>query len=109
MKALIVSIFLMLGCQTSAFAETKGDILVQLSSGDIDGVENSFSTLQKNFEKGLSTEYDLLDAYKVFYQKEDRIRPQLDSWIKAYPKSASAISPGPFTIQPIMAIFTPFR
>jgi hypothetical protein len=26
-----------------------------------------------------------------------------------YPKSASAISPGPFTMQPMMAIFTPLR
>src|SRR6185369_1358355 len=29
--------------------------------------------------------------------------------LPTYPKSASAISPGPFTIQPMMAIFTPFR
>src|SRR5688572_9824792 len=29
--------------------------------------------------------------------------------LPTYPKSASAISPGPFTIQPMMAIFTPFK
>ncbi|MFT5534536.1 MAG: hypothetical protein ACI8WM_002290 [Burkholderiaceae bacterium] len=79
MKTVIVSILLMLGCITSALAETKGDVLEQLISGNFDGTENIFSTLQKNFEKGLASEYELLDAYKVFYQKEDRIRPQLDS------------------------------
>jgi tetratricopeptide (TPR) repeat protein len=66
------------------------DAVTQLCSGNIENVERRFSGLQSDFEKGKVTEYELFDAYKAFYQQEDRYRPQFDSWIKAYPSSASA-------------------
>jgi tetratricopeptide (TPR) repeat protein len=64
--------------------------LEQLNSGKVKEVENSFSALQAKFDQGMVTEYDLLDAYKGFYQREDRYSPQLNSWIKSYPNSSAA-------------------
>lgn len=64
--------------------------LEQLKANKVAVVEHQFSTLQARFEKGDASEYDLLDAYKSFYQREDLYRPQLDNWIKSYPKSSSA-------------------
>ncbi len=53
-------------------------------------MENVFSTLQGKFESGEASEHDLLDAYKAFYQREDKYRSQLNRWIDRYPKSSSA-------------------
>lgn len=72
-----------------AFAQT-GDILEQLRSGHFRSVETRFSTVQTDFEKGRVTEFDLLDAYKVFYRKDDNLRTELNAWVTAYPESSSA-------------------
>lgn len=89
MRGLVLSICLVLVCAQSAFAQL-GNPLEQLRSGNFQLVENAYSALQSRFEGGMATEYDLLDAYKVFYQREDRYRDQLNNWIRHYPKSASA-------------------
>lgn len=64
--------------------------LEQLRQKNIAAVETGFAELQRKFDEGDATEYNLLDAYKAFYQREDRYRAELDSWIAAYPKSSSA-------------------
>ena len=64
--------------------------LEQLSAGQVQAVEATFSALQDRFEKGTATEFELLEAYTAFYQREDRFGEQLSNWIKAYPKSAAA-------------------
>jgi tetratricopeptide (TPR) repeat protein len=46
--------------------------------------------VQSEFEKGRITEFTLLDLYKVFYQRQDNLRAELNAWVKAYPKSSSA-------------------
>jgi tetratricopeptide (TPR) repeat protein len=89
LKALMLSICIVLGYAHVLSAQVS-DALSQLAAGKVDMVERAFSTLQSNFEQGRATEFDLLDAYKVFYQREDSYSPQLDRWIKAYPKSSSA-------------------
>ena len=61
-----------------------------MRSGGFQSVETRFSTVQSEFEKGRITEFDLLDTYKVFYQREDNHRSELNAWVKAYPKSPSA-------------------
>ena len=66
------------------------DPIEQLQENHVSVVQNEFSTLQKEFEKGEATEYDLLDAYKAFYQRDDIYRPELNNWIKSYPNSSSA-------------------
>ena len=86
MKSWAICIFIAAACMSSAFAQT----LWQLESGDYQAVESAFATLQSKFEAGKATEYELLDAYKIFYQKEDRYRIPLDNWIGAYPNSPSA-------------------
>lgn len=89
MKSLILSICLLFVCTSSAFAETNNP-LEQLSAGDFATVEQAFSSLQTQFEQGEASEYELLDAYKVFYQQEDKYSAQFADWIKHYPKSSSA-------------------
>jgi len=66
------------------------DPLRLLSGQNFDAVEHAYADLQINFDKGIVTEYELADAYKAFYQTDDVYRPQLDGWIKRYPKSSSA-------------------
>jgi len=88
-KAFIIAIALVMSCAQSASAQSSSP-LEQLSAGHVDATEDMFSRLQTKFEKGLASEYELLDAYKAFYQREDRYRAQLNMWIKSYPKSASA-------------------
>ena len=88
-KFITFSIGLTLVCTQLAVAQhSRAQAL--LGSNNIIAVESEFSSLQRKFEQGEASEYDLLDAYKAFYQREDRYRSQLDNWIKQYPNSASA-------------------
>ena len=89
LKALFVSIFLTVGFSQLAFAQNF-DPLDLLTSGDVKSVEKFYSSLQSKFDSGAATEYDLLDAYKAFYQTDDKYRVQLANWIKTFPKSPSA-------------------
>ena len=89
LKHLILLIFLTAFCTQLAVAQPSR-ALALLGSNNVAAVESEFSSLQRKFEQGEASEYDLLDAYKIFYQREDRYRPQLDNWIKHFPNSASA-------------------
>ena len=84
-----LSLALLLSCGNSTSAPLH-DPLEDLRSGHVSLVESEYSSLQKRFEKGDASEYELLDAYKPFYQREDRYRPYLDNWIAQYPASSSA-------------------
>jgi tetratricopeptide (TPR) repeat protein len=64
--------------------------LNELESGNYQALEKRFSEIQTKFEKGNLPEFDLLDAYKLFYQRQDKFLNQLNSWIEHYPKSSSA-------------------
>ena len=86
----LIGLLCVIACSVpSTFAQSV-NALDQLKAGDFKLVEDSFSALQSEFEQGLKTEYDLFDAYKVFYQRDDVFRPQLNQWIERYPKSSSA-------------------
>lgn len=85
----VASTLTALGFVASAPAQTKSPLAL-LAEGQIAAVETSYSDLQRRFEAGKASEMDLLDAYMAFYQREDRYTPQLNAWIAAYPKSASA-------------------
>lgn len=89
MKSLTIWILLAACCMSSAFAQS-GNALGLLQRGNYEAVERAFATLQSKFAAGKATEYELLDAYKIFYQKEDNYRTFLNNWISAYPNSASA-------------------
>ncbi len=66
------------------------DSLQELSAGEYDRLEKAFTALQTRFEAKTASEYELLDAYKVFYLNEDKYNAQLGGWINLYPKSSSA-------------------
>ena len=76
----------------TAGAASQTRPLEQLSAGQFQAVEATYSALQGRFEKGSATEFELLEAYTAFYQREDRYGEQLGNWIKTYPKSASAFT-----------------
>jgi len=88
-RVLILSISVLVICSQLAIAQDE-DVLGLLRLGRFQSIETKFSNIQAGFEKGLVTEFDLLDMYKVFYQREDNFRIELNAWIKAYPKSPSA-------------------
>lgn len=62
----------------------------QLKNGRLEAAEQAFSALQSSFEQGRSTEFDLLDSYKVFYKEDAALAAALDEWIDAYPQSSYA-------------------
>lgn len=61
-----------------------------LRSGNYMALQKFYSTLQSRFKKGELSEVQLLDAYKPFYQNQDKYRAQLNAWIDRYPKSSYA-------------------
>lgn len=87
----LVSVFLcsVLFINQSLNAQTSGP-LEQLRSNNIAQVEAEYSALQKKFETGAASEYDLLDAYKAFYQRDDQYRAEFENWIRKYPTSPYA-------------------
>lgn len=89
MKSLAIWIFLAACCMSLPFAQSN-NTLGQLQNGDYEMVESTFAKLQSRFSAGKATEYELLDAYKIFYHKEDRYRSALNNWIRTYPNSPSA-------------------
>jgi tetratricopeptide (TPR) repeat protein len=72
-----------------SYAQTLAP-LEQLRSNNVAQVEAAYAGLQKRFEAGSASEYELLDAYKAFYQRQDQYRAEFGNWIKRYPASASA-------------------
>ena len=87
-RSLILLIIFML-LTPSSFAERLAPYDA-LNSGDYQALQRIFSTIESNFRKGELTEYQLLDAYKVFYQRQDVFRKQLNSWVANYPDSPIA-------------------
>ena len=89
LKSIALLVYLAFACAQPTFAQFANP-LEQLRSNNVAGVEEAFFELQKRFETGEASEYDLLDAYKAFYQRDDEHRPELDEWIKRFPNSSSA-------------------
>jgi len=89
LKSIALLAYLTFACAQTTFAQLANP-LEQLRAKNVAGVEEEFSALQKRFETGEASEYELLDAYKVFYQRDDRHRPELDEWIESFPNSSSA-------------------
>lgn len=81
---------LLAGFVELGFAQIPASVLTQLRSGNPAAAESSFSALQKAFESGQITEYDLLDSYKVFYGEDSSVAVGLDRWVSTYPKSSPA-------------------
>lgn len=90
LKSITLLICLVVAIARPAGAQWAQHPLSQLKSDNVAAVEYDFVALQKQFELGTASEYDLLDAYKAFYQRDDRFRAELDHWIRSYPKSSSA-------------------
>lgn len=92
MRSVLSSLMAYVAALTLAFPTilSADDSFKNLISGDVDKLEQRFSSLQSAFRQEKITEYELLDAYKVFYITVDLYLAQFDAWIKKYPKSPSA-------------------
>lgn len=53
----------------------------QLQDVDYTAAETRYAELQADFEAGKRSEFDLLDAYKVFYAHDSGLKQQLDHWV----------------------------
>lgn len=71
-------------------AQLLVDVVDLARKHDYVALEKHFNALESNFEKNKATEYELLDAYKPFYMREDLLSDELSAWTKAYPKSYAA-------------------
>lgn len=71
-------------------AQPLVDVVDLVRKHDFAALEKHFNALESNFEKNKATEYELLDAYRPFYMREDVLADELSSWAKAYPKSYPA-------------------
>lgn len=89
MKNLIFIVLLSVVFNGPALAKSSA-VAAQFIAGNHEAVEKHFSAMQKKFESGAATEYELLDAYKIFYAKEDVYRNQFKAWIGSYPDSPYA-------------------
>lgn len=70
---------------TQAHGQT--DVLAALQARDFATLEREFGAVEKRFEKGNGDEYELLDAFKPLYMREDRFSDELAAWVQMYPKS----------------------
>lgn len=95
LKNLVTSIILTLCFTQWGFAQSSNPI-EQLKVGQFQAIEDIYSALQAKFEQGMVSENELFDAYKIFYQKDDVIRPQLDEWVKRYQSPSAYLARGTF-------------
>lgn len=75
---------------TQTFCAKKVDIYDALEAGNYRVLQTTYSRLQSEFNEGDLSEYKLLVAYKLFYQRQDIFRKQLNGWIVHYPDSSVA-------------------
>lgn len=66
----------------------------QLQGGDYTAAETRYASLQADFEAGKVSEFDLLDAYKVFYAHDTGLRQQLDQWVTSTHSSYAYLARG---------------
>ncbi|MEO7324167.1 MAG: DUF4034 domain-containing protein [Dokdonella sp.] len=71
-------------------AQPLVDVVDLARNHDFAALEQHFNALELKFENNKATEYDLLDAYRPFYMREDVLANELSAWTKAYPKSYPA-------------------
>jgi hypothetical protein len=81
------------GFAQSVFAQ-PADPFGRLIEGDFRAADAGYSALQVRFEKGTASEFDLLDAYKVFYQQNESFSAILDKWVLQSKSSSAYLARG---------------
>jgi tetratricopeptide (TPR) repeat protein len=93
MRKFVVLLCIAAGFSHSVFAQSNNP-LDQLKAGDFKSLEGRYSVLQSQFERGVASEYDLLDAYKVFYLRDNVLEPQLNEWVERFKSSSAHLARG---------------
>lgn len=70
----------------NAAPDTAGT-LEDLHAHRFDAMEQRFEAIDESFRRGSISEFDLLDAYKPFYQRDDILSQDMTAWVRAHPKS----------------------
>jgi Domain of unknown function (DUF4034) len=73
-----------------AFAQQQADIVGLIHKRDFDALEMHFNAIEVSFERGDTTEFALLDAYKSLYMRTDQLSDELLAWTASHPKSYAA-------------------
>lgn len=89
LRLIAAALIALTGCPCVAAIVPAG-VAAQLKSGHPETAEQAFASLQASFEQGRSTEFDLLDSYKVFYKEDAELAAALDEWVRVYPRSSYA-------------------
>jgi hypothetical protein len=63
------------------------DLRQALQNNDFSTIETQLTAAESAFEHGRLGEYDLLDLYKAFYEREDTLSTSLDRWVRDRPNS----------------------
>jgi Domain of unknown function (DUF4034) len=66
----------------------------QLPAIDYTVAETRYADLQADFEAGKRSEFELLDAYKVFYAHDAGLKQQLDRWVASTHSSYAYLARG---------------
>lgn len=84
------SIFLVLVASMCAQAQQSVDVVALIHQRDFGALEKHFNAIEASFERGETTEFALLDAYKPLYMRNDELSDDLLRWTSTYPKSYAA-------------------
>ena len=88
-KAIILILFFVATYPLSVIAtQTDNNLLIAVEN--IDLLEKHFTDLEARFDQGEVTEYDMLNAYKTFYLRDDTLKPVFDNWVSKYPDSSTS-------------------
>src|ERR1700730_19063446 len=93
MRRFVVLLCIAAGFGQSVFAQSNNP-LDQRGAADFRALEDRYSALQAQFERGAASEYDLLDAYKVFYLRDNVLEPHLNEWVMRSKSSSAYLARG---------------
>lgn len=86
----VLSIFLVLLVGLVPHSTAMSDVAGLLRDRDFDALEAHFGSIEAKFEGGELSEFDLLDAYKPFYSRDDVYSSEMLAWTEAHPDSYAA-------------------
>ena len=66
---------------------TQSEAAALLLSGRYDQLDHYFSDVQHNYHNGRTSDEDLRNAFRAFYDTDRALKPSYDAWVQRYPRS----------------------
>lgn len=87
MRSLALLFLLVCSFALANAAPQSANVITNLRAHRFDEMERQLESIDKGFQAGRISEFDLLDAYKAFYQREDILSEDLRAWEHERPNS----------------------